>query len=138
MLNAPIPADEASRLAVVRSFDILDTPSEAEFDDLAELASLICGTPVALMTVLDERRQWFKSRIGFDAVETARNISFCGHAIAQDALFEVPDALLDARFADNPLVSGAAPVRFYAGAPLVAQGGFRLGTLCVIDHVPRH
>lgn len=134
---APTPDDEVARLVALRKYEILDTPSEAEFDDLAELASLICGTPIALMTLLDVERQWFKANVGLDAEQTPRDISFCGHAIAQVDIFEVPNAQEDPRFHDNPLVTGAPGIRFYAGAPLITDEGFRLGTLCVIDRVPR-
>ncbi|MDB5294088.1 MAG: multi-sensor hybrid histidine kinase, partial [Phycisphaerales bacterium] len=137
MLKPPPPADEAARLAALRAYDILDTPDEAAFDDLTRLAARICGTPISLVSLVDADRQWFKSRVGLDVAETPRDLAFCGHAILGQDLFVVPDAARDDRFADNPLVAGDPHVRFYAGAPLVGEGGQALGTLCVIDRVPR-
>lgn len=137
MLIPPLPADEPERLAAVRRFAMLDTPAEHDFDDLTLLASNICETPISLITLLDTGRQWFKSRVGLDATETPRTISFCGHAILDKQLFEVPDTYDDQRFVDNPLVVGEPNIRFYAGAPLITSDGYRLGTLCVIDRKPR-
>lgn len=130
-------ADEPARLASLRRYRILDTDPERAFDDLALLASQVCGTPIALISLVDEDRQWFKARVGVAFSETARSISFCAHAIEQAGLFVVPDATDDARFRDNPLVQQAPRIRFYAGAPLVTPEGHALGTLCVVDRVPR-
>jgi anti-sigma regulatory factor (Ser/Thr protein kinase) len=129
--------DEAARLETLRKYRILDTAPERNFDDLTLLASHICGTPMALITLVDADRQWFKSRVGMDAVETSRAVSFCTHAIQQHDIMIVPDTRDDARLKDNPSVTGDAHIRFYAGAPLVTRDGFALGTLCVIDRVPR-
>lgn len=129
--------NEAKRLAALRRYRILDTEPERAFDDLALLASQICGTPMALITLVDADRQWFKARVGLDLVETERSISFCSHAIEQTELFVVPDTTRDVRFRDNPFVVAPAGIRFYAGAPLVTDDGLALGTLCVIDRVPR-
>ncbi len=130
-------ANESERLKALRQYKILDTKPEQAFDDLALIASHICGTPIALITMVDEDRQWFKARIGTDVHETARSISFCSHAIEQKGVFTVPDATLDPRFRDNPLVKGEPHIRFYAGAPLASREGYALGTLCVVDYVPR-
>lgn len=118
-------------------YEILDTMPEEIFDDLTELAARICEAPIAMITLVDEKRQWFKSKIGVTVNETSRDISFCGHAIEQSDLFIVPDATLDKRFAKNPLVTSDPKIRFYAGAPLITPDGHTLGTLCVIDKVPR-
>lgn len=129
---------EAARLAALRDSHLLDTAPEAAFDDLTKLASDLLGTPVALVSLIDENRQWFKSRIELEATETPRDVAFCAHAIRNPLeIFEVPDAHQDPRFADNPLVVAEPKIRFYAGAPLVSEEGLGLGTLCVIDFAPR-
>jgi diguanylate cyclase (GGDEF)-like protein/PAS domain S-box-containing protein len=138
MFPAPTPPDETSRLAHLRELVVLDTPPEPVFDSIARMASELCGVPIALLSLVDTERQWFKANVGLPGVnETPRDVAFCAHAIHQDAVFEVPDALHDPRFADNPLVAGAPDIRFYAGAPLVLPGGARIGTLCVIDRQAR-
>ena len=128
---------ETARLAALRQYRILDTDPERAFDDLALLASQICETPIALITLVDAERQWFKARHGIAESETPRAVSFCAHAIEQRDLFVIPDARDDERFRDNPFVTGGPFVRFYAGAPLVTRDGHALGTICVIDSVPR-
>lgn len=129
--------DEAGRLAALKRYRILDTEPERAFDDLALLASCICGTPIALITIIDADRQWFKSRVGFSATETSRNLSFCNHVLGQRDLYVVPDTTANDLFRTHPMVVGAPHIRFYAGAPLVTPDGHALGTLCVADHVPR-
>lgn len=137
MTPAPIPANEAERLNALRELLLLDTPPEERYDRLARFAAEQLDMPIALLTLVDGQRQWFKSRVGVDVIETPRDISFCGHAIMSNELFVVEDASRDPRFSDNPVVVGAPYVRFYAGAPLSAPSGHHIGTLCVIDTVPR-
>jgi anti-sigma regulatory factor (Ser/Thr protein kinase) len=132
-----VPDNESARLAALRRYRILDTEPEQRFDDLAMLASQVCATPIALITLIDADRQWFKARVGTSITGTARSISFCTHAIRQREIFQVPDALVDKRFRDNPLVTEEPNIRFYAGASLAAREGHAIGSLCVIDHVPR-
>ena len=133
-----VPSNEAARLAALNRYAILDTEPEQCFDDLVILASHVCKTPMALLSLVDDERQWFKSAVGVQLRETPRQISFCAQAIQQgDNLFIVPDTLEDPRFKNNPLVTGEPHIRFYAGAPLVNEDGFALGTLCVGDRQPR-
>ncbi|NHZ33013.1 PAS domain S-box protein [Massilia rubra] len=137
LLDAPVPADESARMAALCGLNILDTPPEERFDRITRTAQRAFGCPIALLTLVDSERQWFKSRRGLDVPETPRNISFCGHAILRDFPFIIPDAALDPRFADNPLVLGPPHIRFYAGIPLRAANGALVGTLCLIDQVSR-
>lgn len=137
MKTPDIPPDEDARLAELRSLNVLDTIAEERFDRLTRMARRLFGVDVALVSLVDENRQWFKSCAGMELSETPRNISFCGHAILGDSAFVIPDALQDERFADNPLVAGPPHVRFYAGCPLRGPGGRKLGTLCIIDSKPR-
>ena len=130
-------ATKQARLAALRRYRILDTDPERAFDDLTLLASHICGTPIALISLIDADRQWFKSRVGISIAETSRSVSFCTHAIKQRELYVVPDARNNATFRDNPFVAAEDGIRFYAGAPLVTPQGYALGTLCVVDSVPR-
>ena len=138
MRKPDIPQDEQARLETLRSFSILDTPPEERFDRLTRMAKRLLGVPIALVSLIDENRQWFKSCVGLSASETSRDISFCGHAILGNELFIVPDTQKDERFADNPLVVGDPNIRFYAGCPLRAPNGQKLGTLCIIDRQPRN
>ena len=137
MKVAPHLENEADRLAALLHYRILDTEAEAEFDDFTQLASHITGYPMALISLVDQRRQWFKSRFGLDAMETPRDISFCGHAIEGHEVFEVVDALQDERFFNNPLVTSSPRIRSYVGAPLLTEQGHAVGTLCVLDSTPR-
>ncbi len=136
-MKAAKPNDEAQRIQVLWQYEVLDTVPEQAFDELTALAALICGAPIALITLVDENRQWFKSKIGVNLSETGRDISMCAHAILQKDMLIVSDTMKDRRFKDNPLVVASPKIRFYAGAPLVTPGGHALGTLCVVDLVPR-
>lgn len=137
-MKAPLLANEADRLKALADYHILDTRPEAAFDDLTALAAQICDCPVALVTFVDQDRQWFKSRVNFEAEETPREMSFCAHAILEPTnVLIVPDATRDVRFSDNPLVTREGGIRFYAGAPVLTPECHALGSLCVIDHVPR-
>lgn len=136
-MKAPVPVNEAARLEALRQYEILDTDPEESFNDLTRLAAYICNTPIALITFVDEHRQWFKAKVGVSEEETDRGISFCAHAIMQDGPFIVRDALDDARFRTNPMVTADPHIRFYAGSPLMSPEGFKIGTLCVIDSKPR-
>jgi PAS domain S-box-containing protein len=136
-MRAALPANEEARLEALRDLEILDTPPEPEFDDLALIASQICGTPISAISLIDRHRQWFKASVGFQTRETSRDLAFCAHAILQRGLFIVPDAMEDPRFSTNPLVTTDPKIRFYAGAPLRTADGHALGTICVLDRTPR-
>ncbi|MGU3329575.1 GAF domain-containing protein [Methylobacterium mesophilicum] len=136
-MTYPVPSNELERLTVLKSLDLLDTPQESAFDDLCREAARTFDAPVALITLLDARRQWFKARVGIEVCETTRDASFCNYVVAQDIVLIVPDTLQDRRFATNPLVVGPPHVRFYAGAPLYYGDGIRLGAMCIIDQRPR-
>jgi GAF domain-containing protein len=136
-MKASKPKNEVQRIKVLWQYNVLDTLPEQVFDDLTSLAALICDAPISLISLVDEDRQWFKSKVGLSLSESSRDVSICAHAIMQDGLFIVPDATKDRRFKNNPFVVSAPKIRFYAGAPLVSPDGLALGTLCVIDKVPR-
>jgi len=137
MIAPPMPYNERQRLEALRALNILDTDPEERFDRFTRLAAALFGVPIALVSLVDANRQWFKSRHGLDACETSREVSFCGHAILSDDVFVVEDAVADKRFFDNPLVTGDPRIRFYAGYPLSAPDGSNVGTLCVIGREPR-
>ena len=136
-MRAPTPENEAARLEVLRQLEILDTHPEESFDEITQLAAYICNTPIAIISLVDADRQWFKSRVGVTPAGTPRDISFCAHAIMQQGPFIVRDALDDKRFRDNPLVISDPYIRFYAGSPLTSTEGFNIGTLCVLDRTPK-
>jgi GAF domain-containing protein len=136
-MKANTPTKEADRLEALRQYKILDTPAEHSYDDITSLAAYICDVPIALISLVDSDRQWFKSKVGIEAQETSRDVSFCAHAILSPATLIVNDATGDKRFADNSLVTGEPGIRFYAGVPLISPGDQPLGTLCVIDRKPR-
>lgn len=137
MIHIPLPENETARLKALHQFKILDTVTETAFDDITRIAAYICGTPTALISLIDSDRQWFKSKVGMDATQTTRDIAFCAHTIGQSDVFIVPDTLIDKRFASNPLVTAAPHIRFYAGVPLITAEGYAVGALGVMDYVPR-
>ncbi len=136
-MKALIPSNEAERLAALKEYHILDTGTEQSYDDITALAAHICKVPVAMISLVDEVRQWFKSRLGIEQQQTPREVAFCAHAILQNEPFIVRDAAKDRRFAGSALVTGKPRIRFYAAVPLINPEGLALGTLCVVDHQPR-
>jgi hypothetical protein len=137
-MGTPIMSpNDAARVSALQKYAILDSEPEQAFDDLTLLATYVCKTSMALISLIDEDRQWFKSKVGVSATETSRDIAFCSTAIQQPDIFVVPDALQDERFRTNPLVVSEPKIRFYAGVPLINEDGYALGTLCVIDRTPR-
>jgi len=137
MKIAPLPKDEQARMAALLDYEVLDTELDSALDSMVQLASYICQTPIAAISLIDEHRQWFKASTGLDAKETSRDVAFCAHTILENETMIVENAQLDERFFDNPLVVSAPEIRFYAGVPLAAPEGQHIGTLCVIDRVPR-
>ena len=137
MIAAPVPLDDERRLQALRELLILDTPPEERFDRVVQFAAAEFDMPIVLVSLVDARRQWFKARVGLDACQTDRDVSFCGHAIDRPQIMVIEDSHLDERFHDNPLVVGAPHMRFYAGATLQLPDGEIVGTLCMIDHQPR-
>jgi GAF domain-containing protein len=136
-MKAQLPSNESERLAALKAYHVLDTETEQSYDDITTLAAHICNVPIAMISLVDEVRQWFKSKVGLEQQETSRDVAFCAHAILQNEPFTVRDATKDRRFADSALVTGEPHIRFYAGIPLINPEGLALGTLCVVDHQPR-